>query len=110
MKMSRQPWQWPGDVWRGHAGRIPAGRSTRGVSWPDGDRAAVAVSFDSDHKTMALSDAQTGPGRMSQAEYGARRGFDKIHRAHQVFDVSATFFVPAVSALLRGRVRRAMHP
>jgi peptidoglycan-N-acetylglucosamine deacetylase len=61
---------------------------------------AVAVSFDSDHETTALRTGDTHPGRLSQGEYGSRVGARRILDLLERHRVPASFFVPAVSALL----------
>lgn len=108
MSSNEQPeaWQWDEATWRGHVGRIRAGRSLRPDSWPDGARVAVALSFDSDHETGALRDGEVLPGKLAQGEYGARVGVPRILDLLDRYQVPASFFVPAVSALLHdGEVR-----
>jgi len=97
---AQQPWQWPEDEWRRRVNQVRAGKSLRPTSWPNGARCAVALSFDSDHETNELRDGGNSIGRMSQGEYGARVGVPKILDLLKRLDVPATFFVPAVSALL----------
>ncbi|MDA3624697.1 polysaccharide deacetylase [Saccharopolyspora sp. WRP15-2] len=96
-----QPWQWDEETWRRHIGRVRAGRSLRPDSWPGGAKCAVAVSFDSDHETPALRDGLTSPAQMAQGEYGARVAVPKILALLAKYDVPASFFMPAVCALLR---------
>jgi peptidoglycan/xylan/chitin deacetylase (PgdA/CDA1 family) len=101
-----QPWQWDEQTWRGHVARVRAGRSLRPGSWPGGARAAVALSFDSDHETIPLRDGETRPGKLSQGEYGARVGAPRVLRLLDRHGIPASFFMPAVSALLHpGEVR-----
>jgi peptidoglycan/xylan/chitin deacetylase (PgdA/CDA1 family) len=101
-----QPWQWDESTWRGHVDRIRAGRSLRPDSWPNGARVAVALSFDSDHETGALRDGEVLPGKLAQGEYGARVGVPRILDLLDRYQAPASFFVPAVSALLHdGEVR-----
>ncbi|MBM3569089.1 MAG: polysaccharide deacetylase [Alphaproteobacteria bacterium] len=95
-----EPWQWDEATWRGHVGRVRAGRSLKPKTWPGGARCAVALSFDSDHDTIPLRDGDTSPGRLSQGEYGARAGVPRILRFLAKHGVKASFFVPAVTALL----------
>jgi len=94
------PWQWDEATWRGHVGHIRAGRPLVPASWPGGARVAVALSFDSDHETIPLRDGDTGPGKLSQGEYGSRIGARRILALLAGRGIPATFFMPAVSALL----------
>jgi peptidoglycan-N-acetylglucosamine deacetylase len=99
-------WQWDEATWRGHVEHIRAGRPLR-PEWPDGAHVAVALSFDSDHETIPLRDAETGPGKLSQGEFGARVGARRILALLADRGIPATFFMPAVSALLHpDEVRR----
>ena len=98
--VSTEPWQWDEEVWRGHVGRVRAGRRLAPPSWPGGARVAVALSFDADHETIPLRDGETSPGRLAQGEYGSRVAVPRILRLLDEFGVRASFFVPAVSALL----------
>ena len=93
-------WQWDESTWRGHVDRVRAGRSLRPVHWPGGARVGVALSFDPDHETLALTNGQTSPGALAQGEYGARVGVPRILKLLAKYRARATFFVPAVSALL----------
>ncbi|HEY3464741.1 MAG TPA: polysaccharide deacetylase [Amycolatopsis sp.] len=98
--MTGQPWQWDEPTWRGHVEHVRAGRPLRPSSWPGGAKVAVALSFDSDHETPALRDGETLPGKMAQGEYGARVGVPRILKLLDKHNAPASFFVPAVSALL----------
>jgi peptidoglycan/xylan/chitin deacetylase (PgdA/CDA1 family) len=98
--MTGHPWQWDESTWRGHVERVRAGRSLRPASWPGGAKVAVALSFDSDHETPALRDGEVLPGKLAQGEYGARVGVPRILALLAEFQAPATFFMPAVSALL----------
>ena len=101
------PWRWDEETWRGHVGRIRAGRPLVPGSWPGGARVAVALSFDSDHETIPLRDGDTGAGKLSQGEFGARVGARRILALLAERRIPATFFMPAVSALLHpDEVRR----
>ncbi|GGQ04664.1 polysaccharide deacetylase [Streptosporangium pseudovulgare] len=102
----QQPWQWSEQTWRGHVDRVRAGRSLTPASWPGGARVAVALSFDSDHETIPLREGETRPGKLSQGEYGARAGAPRVLRLLDRHGIPASFFMPAVSALLHpGEVR-----
>jgi peptidoglycan/xylan/chitin deacetylase (PgdA/CDA1 family) len=95
-----EAWRWNEPTWRGHVNRVRAGRSLAPTIWPRDARVAVALSFDCDHETIPLRDAETSPGKLSQGEYGARVGSRRILDLLERFSIPATFFIPAVSALL----------
>ena len=95
-----EPWQWPDEQWRRIVNQVRAGRALRPTSWPGGARCAVALSFDSDHETSELRDGGKSIGRMSWGEYGARVAVPRILTLLAKYDVKATFYVPAVVALL----------
>ena len=95
-----EPWQWPEEQWRRIVGHVRAGRSLKPKAWKDGARCAVALSFDSDHETNELRDGGNSIGRMSWGQYGNRVGVPRILELLQRSAVPATFFVPAVTALL----------
>jgi len=95
-----EPWQWPEQLWRPMVERVRAGRSLKPAAWPNGARCAVALSFDVGHETIALGQADESPVRLSQGEYGARRGLPRIRALLQREQIPATFFYPAVAALL----------
>jgi peptidoglycan/xylan/chitin deacetylase (PgdA/CDA1 family) len=94
------PWQWPEAKWRAIVERVRAGRALRPSSWLGGARCAVALSFDSDHETNELREAGESIGRLSQGQYGNRQGIPRILDILKRYDVKASFFVPAVTALL----------
>jgi peptidoglycan/xylan/chitin deacetylase (PgdA/CDA1 family) len=95
-----EPWQWPEEHWRGLLNQVRAGRSLRPKSWPDGARCAVALSFDSDHETNELRDGGRSIGRMSWGQYGSRVGVPRIAALLRTHGVRASFYVPAVTALI----------
>lgn len=97
------PWAWPDEHWRSAAARVRAGRCLTPAAWPNGSRVAVALSFDSDHETSTLRSGDTNPGRLSQGEYGSRAGAFRIVALLEQYGVPASFFVPAVSALLHSQ-------
>ena len=95
-----EPWQWPEEQWRKIVDHVRAGRPYRPKAWKDGARCAVALSFDSDHETNELRDGGKSFGRMSWGEYGARVCVPRILKVLERYDIKATFYVPAVAALL----------
>jgi peptidoglycan-N-acetylglucosamine deacetylase len=94
------PWEWDEPTWRGHVDRVRAGANLTPPHWPGGATTAVAISFDADHETIPLRDGETSPGRLAQGEYGSRAAVPRILTLLAEYGVPATFFVPAVSALL----------
>jgi peptidoglycan/xylan/chitin deacetylase (PgdA/CDA1 family) len=58
------------------------------------------LSFDSDHETNELRDGGQSIGRMSWGQYGSRVGVPRILELLKKASIPATFFVPAVTALL----------
>ena len=103
-----QPWQWPEAHWRGILNKARAGRSLRPKSWPDGARCAFALSFDSDHETNELRDGGKSIGRLSWGQYGARVGIPRISALLARHDVRASFYVPAVTALIYPEEQQAL--
>jgi peptidoglycan/xylan/chitin deacetylase (PgdA/CDA1 family) len=94
-----EPWEWPEDYWRREVQRVRAGQRLQS-QWPDRARVAVAISFDPDHETIPLRDGQRHPGKLSQGEYGARVAVPRILALLERYSCPATFFMPAVAALL----------
>jgi peptidoglycan-N-acetylglucosamine deacetylase len=96
----QEPWQWPEEQWRRLVNQVRAGRSYRPRSWNGGARCAVALSFDSDHETNELRDGGKSIGRMCWGQYGNRVAVPRILRLLAGHGVKATFYVPAVAALI----------
>jgi len=97
---AQEPWTWDEAQWRQRVNQVRAGRSLRPANWPGGARCAVALSFDSDHDTNELRDGGKSIGRMSWGQYGSRVGVPRILELLHKTSVPATFFVPAVAAML----------
>jgi peptidoglycan/xylan/chitin deacetylase (PgdA/CDA1 family) len=95
-----EPWQWPEERWRKAVNNVRAGRTLRPKAWPDGAKCAVALSFDSDHDSSELRDGGRSVGRLSWGQYGNRVGVPRILDLLRKYDAPATFYVPAVVALL----------
>ncbi len=95
-----EPWQWPEPHWRGLVNQVRAGRSYRPQRWKDGKRCAFALSFDSDHETNELRDGGKSIGRMAWGQYGNRVGVPRILKLLKTHGIPATFYVPAVAALI----------
>lgn len=92
-------WTWPEERLQQLMNRARAGRALRPDVWPDGARCAVALSFDSDHDTFELRDGGRSISALSQGQFGARQGVPRIKALLARYGISATFFVPAVTAI-----------
>ena len=100
--ISKNPWEWPETQWRRLAARASeAAAALVPQSWPPATQPfAVGLSFDSDHQTNELREGGQSISRLSMGEFGARRGIKRIMAILEREDVPASFYVPAVSALL----------
>ena len=94
------PWQWEESRWRSIVNKVRAGRSLKPAEWKGGARVAVALSFDSDHETLTLWSGDTSPSKLSQGQYGNRVAIPRILAMLARHSIPATFFVPAVVAML----------
>ena len=103
-----EPWQWADSHWKKLVNQVRAGKRYRPNAWKDGARCAVALSFDSDHETNELRDGGKSIGRMCWGEYGARVGVPRIRKVLEKHGVKATFYVPAVSAMLHPEEQKAL--
>src|SRR5688572_27200413 len=90
-------WRWTYDSALTVVNAVRAGRSLKPSSWPDGKRVAVLLSFDADNETISLRYGDPNVGHLSQMQYGARVGLDRVLRLLDRHQIPATFFIPAVS-------------
>jgi len=102
------PWTLTEPQIREIVGRVRAGRDLTPKAWPAGARVAVGLSFDFDNETGSLRDGRHSPSLLSQGEYGARAGLPRVLALLERRRIPASFFVPAVSALLYPDSIRAM--
>jgi peptidoglycan/xylan/chitin deacetylase (PgdA/CDA1 family) len=79
---------------------VRAGRKLTPKRWPDGARVAACMSFDDDNESWLLASGVTSPTTLSAAEFGATEGLPRILALLDKYRIPATFFIPAVSALL----------
>ena len=94
------PVDWPESVWRTAVSRVRAGRRLAPDHWPDEARCALALSFDCDHETAELGSGGQAVGRLGWAEFGRRVGVPRILNLLTHYDATASFFIPAVAALI----------
>jgi peptidoglycan-N-acetylglucosamine deacetylase len=82
---------------------VSAGKRLKGA-WPNGARVAVGLSFDVDNATATLSTGNLDYELLSRGEYGAVDGLPRLLRMLDRQQVPASFFIPAVSAVLHPQV------
>lgn len=99
-KPAQKPWLLSLDDIHRVVNKVRAGRDLTPVAWPEGAKVAVALSFDFDAETNALRDGDYSPGILSQGEYAARVAVPRILALLDKYRIPASFFVPAVTALL----------
>jgi peptidoglycan-N-acetylglucosamine deacetylase len=90
-------WQWTMDSVTKVVNAVRAGRSLQPRAWPGSARVAVLLSFDADNETISLRFGEPTVGHLSQMQYGARVGLDRIVRLLDAHAIPATFFIPSVS-------------
>src|ERR1044072_2481101 len=95
-----EPWTLEEKEWRRLVGRVRAGRALRPARWPGDARCAVALSFDCDHETFELGAGGTAGGRLAWGEFGRRVGTPRVLAVLRRHGVAASFFMPAVCALI----------
>lgn len=95
-----KPWEWSIEKIRSAVDTVRAGKNLTPKIWPGDAKVAVALSFDFDAETNDLRDMNLSPGLFSQGEYSARVSIPRILGLMDKYDTPASFFVPAVSALL----------
>jgi peptidoglycan-N-acetylglucosamine deacetylase len=76
------------------------GRTLTPRAWPDGARVAVCLSFDVDNESYLLARGESSPTTLSAADFGAETGLARILALLDRYQIPASFFIPAVSALL----------
>jgi peptidoglycan-N-acetylglucosamine deacetylase len=105
LAFAQQPNPQPGAKWtedqlRAAVAPARTGRKLTPKSWPNGARVAVCLSFDVDNESYLLAAGQTSPTTLSAADFGAQSGLPRILGVLDKYQVPASFFIPAVSALL----------
>jgi peptidoglycan/xylan/chitin deacetylase (PgdA/CDA1 family) len=77
-----------------------SGRKLTPKSWPNGAKVAVCLSWDMDNETFEIAAGNTAPVVLSQGEYGATEGAQRIMALYDKYDIPGSFYIPAVSGLL----------
>ncbi len=76
------------------------GRKLTPKSWPGNARVAVCLSFDVDNESYLLARGEKSPTTLSAADFGAETGLPRILELLDRHQVPASFFIPAVSAVI----------
>src|SRR5206468_11504983 len=76
------------------------GRVLTPRAWPGNARVAVCLSFDVDNESYLLARGETSQTTLSAADFGAETGLARILQLLDRYQLPASFFIPAVSALL----------
>jgi peptidoglycan/xylan/chitin deacetylase (PgdA/CDA1 family) len=92
--------RWTEDQLRQAVAPARVGRKLTPRSWPGDARVAVCLSFDVDNESYLLARGETSPTMLSAGDFGAQSGLPRILELLDRHQVPATFFIPAVSALL----------
>jgi len=92
--------RWTDDQLRAAAAPARVGQKLTPKSWPGDARVAVCLSFDVDNESYLLARGERSPTTLSGADFGAETGLPRILQLLDKYQVPASFFIPAVSALL----------
>jgi peptidoglycan/xylan/chitin deacetylase (PgdA/CDA1 family) len=90
-------WRWTMDSVNKTVNAVRAGKNLQPKSWPNGKKVAVLLSFDADNETVTLRFGETSVGALSQGQYGARVGLERIIKLLDARQIPASFFIPSVS-------------
>jgi len=92
--------RWTDEQLRRAVAPARVGQKLTPKSWPGNARVAVCLSFDVDNESYLLARGETSPTTLSAADFGAETGLPRILELLDRYQVPASFFIPAVSALL----------
>ena len=92
--------KWTDEELRRAVAPARTGRKLTPRSWPNNSRVAVCLSFDVDNESYLLAQGETSPTTLSATDFGAQSGLPRILALLDRHDIPASFFIPAVSALL----------
>src|SRR5215467_15058287 len=70
--------KWTDDELRQTVDVARVGRTLTPKSWPNGARAAVALTFDTDSEAPLLRDGTTSPTTLSASDFGTQSGIKRI--------------------------------
>jgi peptidoglycan-N-acetylglucosamine deacetylase len=97
---SEPPTKWTEEQIATAVANVRAGPKLTPDRWPNNSRVAVCISFDVDNETLTLSRGESSPGELSEGEFGAITGLRRVLDLLDRQNISASFYIPAVSAKL----------
>ena len=100
--------RWTDDQLRAAVAPARVGQKLTPKTWPGDARVAVCLSFDVDNESYLLARGETSPTTLSAADFGAESGLPRILQLLDKYQVPASFFIPAVSALLHPEMIQAI--
>jgi len=92
--------KWTDEQLRQAVAPARVGRKLTPRTWPNNARVAVCLSFDVDNESYLLAQGETSPTTLSAADFGAETGLARILALLDRHQIAASFFIPAVSALI----------
>jgi peptidoglycan/xylan/chitin deacetylase (PgdA/CDA1 family) len=92
--------KWTEDQLRQAVAPARVGRKLTPKSWPGHARVAVCLSFDVDNESYLLARGETSPTTLSAGDFGAQTGLPRILELLDRYQIPASFFIPAVSAII----------
>lgn len=92
--------KWPEEQLRKESSHVRAGRSLTPKSWPNGARAAVALTFNVNNSANQIARGDSAVVAMTGGEFGAAVGLGRVLEVLDRHAVPATFFVTAVAAMV----------
>src|ERR1700687_2449590 len=92
--------KWTEDQLRQAVAPARVGKKLTPKSWPGNARVAVCLSFDVDNESYLLARGKTSPTTLSAGDFGAQTGLPRILALLDRYQIPASFFIPAVSAIL----------
>lgn len=93
-------WSWPEERWRGTIDALRTGRSLKPRKWKGGARAVMALAVDCSFECRVLAGGGTAAADLARAAFGSRQGLPRLLRLLKAYGKTATFFYPAVSAMI----------
>lgn len=85
---------------RAAASAVRAGRRLTPSAWPNGARVAVCLTFSLTNAANQIARGDSAVVALTYGEFGATTGLPRVLEVLDRHEVPATFFVPAVAALI----------